>query len=75
MEKIGVKQAVITKLREKSDVRALGQLQVGGMVQEALITETGQAGQGFPTAGRAWQSTSLAGNEVYRLIFQMGWNP
>lgn len=54
MEKIGVKQAVITKLREKSDVRGLGQLQVGGMVQEALITETGQAGQGFPTAGGAW---------------------
>lgn len=47
MEKTGVKQA-ITKLREKSDVRALGQLQVGWMVQEASLQK-----QGFPAACRA----------------------
>lgn len=43
----------ITILREKSDGRALRQLQVGGMVQEAFITETRQAEQGFPAACRA----------------------
>lgn len=62
----------ITELREKSDVRALGQLQLGGMVQEAFITETRQARQGFPAACRAWQSTFLADNEVYIPTLQVG---
>lgn len=63
----------ITILREKSDGRALRQLQVGGRVQEAFITETRQAEQGFPAACRAWQSTFRAENEIYIPTFQVGW--